>query len=110
MQHFRELLTMTVLSNGRKWIVLTLRPACITRIAMNRGNPRPPKNAMLIDKPTLRPGLRSLSLKGGARRPGRLYWYVEYAATEKAAKAEAYQAARDCAEIMQLRIMDERVN
>ena len=76
---------------------------------MNRGKPRPPKSAMLIDKPALRPGVRSLSLKGGARRPGRLYWYLEYSATDKAAKAEAYQVARESAEVMRLLIVKERV-
>ena len=76
---------------------------------MYRGNPRPPKNAMLIDKPAVRPGMRSLSLKGGAKRPGRLYWYVEYSATDKAAEVEAYQAARESAEVLRLLIVDERV-
>ena len=76
---------------------------------MNRGKPRPPKSAMLIDKPALRPGMRNLSLKGGTTKPGRLYWYGEYAVTDKAAKEEAYQVARESAEVMRLLIVKERV-
>ena len=69
----------------------------------------PTKNAMLIDKPARRPGMRTLCLKGGTTRPGRLYWYGEYAATDQAAKDKAYQDARASAEVMRLRIVEERV-
>ncbi len=67
----------------------------------------PTSNAHLMDKPAVRPGIRKLILKGGTTKPGRLYWYGEYAATDKAAKKRAYQAARECAEVMRLLIMGE---
>ena len=68
----------------------------------------PIRNARLLDKPTIRPGRRSLTLRGGTIRTGRLYWFGEYAAKDKAAKEAAYQDARDCAEVMRLRIVEER--
>ena len=77
-----------------------------------RGRPRKDthtKNALLIDKASLQPGMRKLSLKGGTTRPGRMYWYAEYKATGKKAKERAYQEARDYAAVMRLQIVDERV-
>ena len=76
--------------------------------APRRGKGRT-KNALLIDKPAIRSGMRKLSLKGGATRPGRMYWHGEYAATDRTAKERAYQAARASAEALRLVIVDERV-
>ncbi len=69
----------------------------------------PIRNALLIDKPSRWPGVRSLSLKSGASQGGRLYWYTKYPAANKAAKERAYQIARESAEVMRLRIVNERV-
>ena len=76
---------------------------------MNRGVPRSFRNAILIDKPSVRFGMRSLSLRGGARRPGRLRWYGEYPSIDDMAKKMAYQSARDSAAYLRLLIVEERV-
>ncbi len=69
----------------------------------------PTRNALLIDKPALRPSMRSLALRGGTKRPGRLYWYGEYPAKNQAAKEQAYHEARERAEGARLLIVEERV-